>query len=112
EPFLLSSSDGQTGAVEVVVQWWVESRPSNTEWRAAVPQLTTGLFKLVSAHWGERDALSLLPRITLGSTRARLENALALQCETTVSTTGAFLDLDLFKQVNTQFSYDVGSKVI
>lgn len=112
EPFQLSSSDGQTGAVEVVVQWWVESRPSNTEWRAAVPQLTTGLFKLVSAHWGERDALSLLPRITLGSTRARLENALALQCETTVSTTGAFLDLDLFKQVNTQFSYDVGSKVI
>ena len=112
EPLLRSSSDGQTGVVDTRVSWWLDDATTGGASRAAAHKLTDTVFQIIKAHWGDRDQLSLLPRATSGSNKNRFEKALAQQCRETGVATGAFLDLDEFKKVNTEYSYEIGSSVI
>ena len=112
EPLLRSSSNGQTGVVDTRVSWWLDDATTGGASRAAAHKLTDTVFQIIKAHWGDRDQLSLLPRATSGSNKNRFEKALAQQCRETGVATGAFLDLDEFKKVNTDYSYEIGSAVI
>ena len=112
EPSLRSSSHEQIGIVNTTVSWWLDDTITGGAWRAAAEKLTDTIFQIIRAHWGDRDQLSLLPRATSGSNKNRFEKALAQQCIETGVATGAFLDLDEFKKVNTDYSYEIGTAVI
>ena len=112
EPSLRSSSQGQTGIVDTSVSWWLDDTTSGGAWRAVAGKLTDTVFQIIKAYWGDRDRLSLLPRATSGLNNNRFEKALAQQCLETGVATGAFLDLDEFKKVNSEYSYEIGDAVI
>jgi diguanylate cyclase (GGDEF)-like protein len=70
------------------------------------------LVSLLTEHWGKRDTMTLLPRYADSGQRQRLERAIRAASLDGGPITAVHTDLDLFKQVNSEFGESGGDAVL
>lgn len=95
-------------AVISIVEAWDHSgnRPEGFE------QCTNDLTLLTNAHWGDRDPMTLLPFFKVAGTEKRVLNYAASLVGRDRQIAIAHLDLDKFKDVNTEFGEPGGDAVL
>jgi diguanylate cyclase (GGDEF)-like protein len=74
--------------------------------------LVNSLAALTNGHWGDRDPMTLLPYFKMAATEARILGYAARLARQASSVAVAHLDLDKFKDVNTDFGEPVGDAVL
>jgi diguanylate cyclase (GGDEF)-like protein len=70
------------------------------------------LFSAVGAHWGYRDVRSMLPGASDPSVAQRVLQSLYEQSQEAPWFAVLHGDLDKFKEINTNFGYEIGDKAI
>jgi diguanylate cyclase (GGDEF)-like protein len=97
-------------SVKCIVEAWRES--GSTLSVADMDSVLPGLGRLVSQHWGERDALTLLPRRQDSGIEPRLLRWLEANVDHNRYMAVLHTDLDHFKSVNTDFGETGGDSVL